>query len=673
MASSSAAARENAPADSVILADRFEIQPQLPLLDLAHAHASAFAAWDSDDPGLPVYALIIEHDLPVREQQLRTLKGTRKPALVQPLGWGPVDWPAAGGRRMAVILTRPAGRRLAEPGQVDLIAIPAKQLLSEFITPFAALLRDLGDMRVTHRNIRPDNLYSDLEKGGGWVLGECFSAPAAYAQSALHETVERAMAMREGRGHGTSADDYYAFGVTLALLAMGGSPLSSLTDDQVIAAKMEQGSYAAIIAGRRPPAELSEILHGLLCDDRDTRWGAQELDNWLLGGRQNPSPPPLESQAGRGFYIGGEEYKTIRTAALALDRNWDLAATLIKDDGLERWVRSCVKDTARADAIVSCRVSAGQNAPRMISDDLLVARTITVLDPNGPLRFRQFSAMPDGFGAALAATTQKPEIARLFLEMISGMLPAFRVGLEQNPKPSLLSLQDLGSMLRRHLNQRGPGYGVERCLYELNPNLQCLSPRVANYLATDIPTLLSAMDAEINNEEPPIDRHIAAFLAARLRDNVDRNLNEIAAASRPADIVLSHLRLLALAQEKVAAPPLPNLCAAFLAQMGPVIDDYGNIPLRKRVSQAAEKAVQQGKLAAFLAIIDNQANRQWDIGNGNRAGARFTKAKAEIKRLISANEHRHLDAEKLGHRWAASLGAIIAATAVAATIYSQMS
>ena len=203
MASSSAAAREIAPADSVILADRFEIQPQLPMPELAHAHAPAFAAMDSDDPGLPVYALIIQHDLPVREQQLRTLKGTRKPGLVLPLGWGPVDWPATGGRLLAVILTRPAGRRVIQPGKADFTAFAAKQLVTEFLTPVAALLRDLGDMRVTHRGIRPDNIYSEPEKGGSWVLGECFSAPAAYAQSALHESVERAMAMREGRGHGT--------------------------------------------------------------------------------------------------------------------------------------------------------------------------------------------------------------------------------------------------------------------------------------------------------------------------------------------------------------------------------------------------------------------------------------------------------------------------------------
>lgn len=673
MASSSAAALENAPADSVILADRFEIQPQLPLPELSQAHARAFVALDTEDPGLKVYALIIEHGLPVREQQLRTLKGTRKPALVQPLGWGPVDWPATGGRRLAIILTRPAGRRLIESKQASFTAIPVKQLVSEFLTPTAALLRDLGDMRVTHRSIRPDNLYRDPQKGENWTLGECFSAPAGYAQSALHETVERAMAMPEGRGQGSPADDYYAFGVTLALLAMGGSPLMGMPAEQVIAAKMEQGSYAAIVAGRRPPGEIGEVLHGLLSHDPATRWGAEELDHWLLGRRQNPSPAPLELQAGRGFPVDGHEYKTLRTVALALGTNWDVAAALIKGESLERWVRLSLKDPARAAAVVSCRVSTGQNAPRLISDDLLVARTLTVLDPDGPLRFRQFSAMPDGLGPGLAASTQNPEIGRLFAEMIRGMLPAFRVAREENPPPSLLSLQDTGLALQRHLNQRGPGFGVERCLYELNPTLQCLSPRVANYLATDVPELLMAMDAEAGSEESPIDRHIAAFLAAHLQSNLDRNLIEIAAATRPAEVVLSHLRLLALAQEEVNAPALPNLCAAFLGQMGPVIKEYRNIPLRKRIGQAAEKAVKQGKLAVLLGVIDNKVSRQWDKGQGNQAGARYTKAQAEMKRLVAARERRHQIANRLGHRWAASLGTIIAAAAVAAVMFSQLS
>ena len=558
MAEDSGVGLDSASAGSIILADRFEIQPQLPMPELSHKHAQAFAALDQDNTSQKAYALIIGHDLPVREKTLRTMKGVGKSGLVLPLGWGVVDWPVTGTRRMAIVLARPDGKRLVKSAQDRITPTPAKQLITEFLDPIIPLLRELGDMRMTHRAIRADNLYRG-EGGAAIVLGECFSAPPGYSQPALYEPIERSMAMREGRGEGTPTDDYYALGVTLAVLAGGGGPLRGLTDDQVTASKLEFGSFAAINGGRRPPNEFAELLRGLLCDDPALRWGAEDLDHWLLGRRENPKAPPQETVAPRSFPFADRGYNTLRTLAHGMGLSWEHARTTVKDDGLERWVRLSIKKTSLADAIIGCRFS-GSNGPRTISDDLLIARTITVMDPGGPLRFRRFMAMPDGMGPALVAAMQQGEVANFFAEMITGMMPAFRVAQEPAAGATLLSLQDTGLALSRHLGVRGPGYGIERCLYELNPTLQCLSPRVLKYFVTSVPELLAAMDAETASDDPPIDRHIAAYLAVRLRADIDRNLNEIAVASGPAETVLAQLRLLALAQQEAGDVPLPNLC-----------------------------------------------------------------------------------------------------------------
>ncbi len=670
MAAGNAVALERASADSIILDDRFEIQPQLPMAELSHGHAQAFAAVDREDVSRKAYALIIGHDLPVREKALLALKGVGKRGLVLPVGWGAVDWPATGTRRMAIILERPGGKRLVSPGQQEIIPIPAKRLMTEFLTPIIPLLRDLGDMRVTHRAIRADNLYQ-ADDGAVFVLGECFSAPPGYAQPAIYETIQRAMAMREGRGQGARADDYYALGVTLAVLAMGSGAAPGPADDDIIAAKMELGSYAAVTGGRRPPTEFAEILRGLLCDDPVLRWGAEELDQWLLGQRKNPQAPPQEAQASRGFTFAGQDHKTMRSLALALSGNWDHARAIVMDEELERWVRLSVKRTAAADAIAGCRVS-GQTGPRMISDDLLIARTITVLDPGGPLRFRRFAAMPDGMGPALAAGMQDGEVANFFAEMITGMLPAFRVAQEPNAGASMLSLQDTGLTLRRHLAARGSGFGLERCLYELNPTLHCLSPRVHKYLATSVADLLKAMDQEAASEDAPVDRHIAAYLAAHLRTDIDRDLNQLALASSPGETVLAHLQLLALAQQEAGAVPLPKLSTAFVQQFGPAINDYDNLPLRKRIRDAAEKAADQGQLNGLLAVIDSRQTRSWDTSHSQQARARFAAIQLQIKRLKIAGQQRQLAADKLGHKWAASLGTIIAVSAVAAIFFTQV-
>ena len=48
--------------------------------------------------------------------------------------------------------------------------------------------------------------------------------------------------------------------------------------------------------------------------------------------------------------------------------------------------------------------------------------------------------------------------------------------------------------LRGHVANGSPGFGIERCLYELNPSLPCMSPLVARLHANGVHTLLLALN-----------------------------------------------------------------------------------------------------------------------------------------------------------------------------------
>ncbi|MDP6885104.1 MAG: ABC transporter permease subunit, partial [Rhodospirillales bacterium] len=67
------------------------------------------------------------------------------------------------------------------------------------------------------------------------------------------------------------------------------------------------------------------------------------------------------------------------------------------------------------------------------------------------------------------------------------------------------------------------GYGIERCLYELNPGLPCQSPHLNHDYVTRIRDLLPALDETANRVSEktlPIDRHIAAFIAEIVRSGI---------------------------------------------------------------------------------------------------------------------------------------------------------
>ena len=181
--------------------------------------------------------------------------------------------------------------------------------------------------------------------------------------------------------------------------------------------------------------------------------------------------------------------------------------------------------------------------------------------------------------------------------------------------------------------------------------------------------MLAAIDANPEfAEEPPVDRHIAAYLASHLTTQIERNLNEIAGAAKPAAAVLGHLRLLALAQSRHGPRGLVGLSAAFHKVIGPVLDTYNNLPLRKRLKEAAQTAADHGSLPELLAAVDGEAERDWDRKNYAAACRRFEDITNRIHQLRDSASRRPALATFHGHRVAASLSTVLA-MAVAAFLF----
>lgn len=59
-----------------------------------------------------------------------------------------------------------------------------------------------------------------------------------------------------GRGKGTIADDIYALGATMLFMGLGQCPVAEMSDREILAGKVENGSFATLLGGEVIPGGL---------------------------------------------------------------------------------------------------------------------------------------------------------------------------------------------------------------------------------------------------------------------------------------------------------------------------------------------------------------------------------------------------------------------------------
>ena len=623
--------------DEIVLGNRYAISPRARLANLDSPTAEAYGARDRMSPDRRMFALICAPGLPARMDALKSLSAIDRSNFVTPEKWGIVIWPATGKERLVVVFEQPGGGRVvADPSSPFEPFAPA-DLIRSVIRPVVPILEDLSSVVVTHRAMRADNLFYADETRSSVVLGECVSAPPAYSQPVIYETVESAMAMPAGRGAGDRSDDLYALGVLLVVLLFGGDPFAGMTAHDIITRKIEKGSYAALLGQVRLPGEVVEPIRGLLNDDPSARWDAEDLMTWLDGRKVATRQTKLTVRTARPFNFMDEDYWTLRSLGHAMNNEWAEARKVVYEDRFVDWIERNLpqKDgtenvAMRVRAILSI-ASGGEHG-----EDQTLSRMLMALDPSAPIRFRDFSCMPESLGQALALGFAQPNMTETLTEVIDGRLVSFWLEMQPAAQPIFVQIKKSVDMMTFFKKKQGWGFGYERILYQLNPTWACQSPIFDDYIVCDARQLMNGLERIASQGVPefdPVDSHVAAFCAARLGRLPDGALASLADAEDRANFRVGMLRVLATVQHLSKAGSLPSVGRWMARLMSPVIESFHNRAYRQRLGQRMEELARQGDLVGMHGLVDGENSREQDELGFKQAKALFAKLEREIKWL----------------------------------------
>jgi hypothetical protein len=652
--------------DSPVLAGRWQVDAATPIPEFDRAGARAYAAHDIAQPEQRLIALVGSGDLPMRSEAARILKGSEIPGLLQLMDYAPIPWPTTRERRMAFVYARPAGEPVAAAMARREMHGREVELAQLLLRPIVQALSALARLNIAHRAVRPDNLWFAAEDGGSTLLGDAISAPAGFDQPSAYEPIERAMAQPAGRGEGTQADDVFALGVTLLALTGCCDPGAGRSEAGLIAARLEKGSYYALIEGVRLSLAVAEPLRGMLADDPQARWSLRDVEAWLdgrrpalRGGRQRPVPETP-------FALGDDLCTGARQLARALFRHPGAGVRAIRSGALELWVRNDLHDPALAKRIAETK-SAGRGFVdlRQISDEALLARVGLLLDAAGPIRYGAFSFAPDGFGPVLAREYATGGDMRAISQMLTLRLDRCTSAARSTDAAREVAPDHGFATLETFLRSSQPGYGIERCLYQANPGLACMSPALRGRCVCGLDDLLPALEeaaAAGAAGAGPVDRHVAAFISSRAGSAVEPWLDRLGRAEA-GEQAWAQVGLLAWIASRYPGRPVPNLVAWIGRGLRPVVMLYRNRNTRATIEREIRRVIGAGDLPGLSAVVCDADRLRRDLEGFQLAAASFARTRADLRAIAASEPARRRAFRRTGVHAAV----VIACTAAAAS------
>ena len=601
----------------------------------------AYAAEDHSHTGRKLFALICPGTMPCRGLNLPERR-TPIPML-WPEASGIVDWPVADangaavwGRRPAIVYLQPAGERLLKDAGLPLPVLTEQLIARNVIKPAMAMLKELGNLEVAHRGIRPSNIFYAIGNSGEIVFGECFATVPGSEQPAVYETVENGLASPLGRAPGTQADDLYALGVLSLFLHMGNTQQGQ-SDEQVIAAKINFGTFSALAGGEKVSPAMAEMLRGLLSDKVSDRWTLRNLEMWMLGQYFNPVLPTLPQRATRPMRFAGSEQINKPAAANAMAIHWDEALSAVDNGMVESWLKRGFNDDKVAEPLHLIRGLAMSYGASTGAKHRMVSRLIQFMGPNLPICYKSIRVNPSALGTMLAAIIDQPTLRTDFVEMLRGRLPQGWVEQQTKLTPELSRIARALDGIEKVIERPGPGYSVERVLYELDPAIPCRSELVGDFYVTNLKDLLPAIDAALPGAEAgtvPIDRHIAAFAAAKLPRPIERELGQFGNTADQVTHRLGILRILAAVQRQHPNEDLPRLAETILDLLKPVVESFHGIQARSDVRNKLERHAVRSDFAQMAELLDDEGSfRQIDTQGFEQAKNAYAELEKEAQWL----------------------------------------
>ncbi len=660
--------KSGASAEIVLYEDKIEIHAQT-LLPMYHVGPNkAYSAFVQDKNKTSLIAIVCEPAYVPRLLTIPTYKNIINAHLAQLIESGTVYWPPAKQERYVLFYLSHLGKPILLPNQPPAMGWRSDDVLQGIIKPMLDVFQDFRDRDFIHGTINPTNMFEGMASGKTRkiILGDCLSTPPSFTQPVLYEPIERALTDPIAKGKGTQGDDFYAFGVSLAVALRTHDPLENMSDSEIVEQKILQGSYVAITGKDRFKGDILELLRGLLHDDPLQRWTLTEILSWMDGRRLSPKQSFTPKKAARPLGFHQKKYLIAPLLACALPENSTEVKKIVEDDSLPQWVERSMADEKLLERFEKVLTLVRPSAATPGYENRLVTYMSMALDPLAPLRYKDMALMGDGIGTALAEAVANRKSLTPYAEIFTQTLATNWLTIIENPNCDVAGLHTKFEHCRRFLRSNKAGEGLERVLYFLCPEVHCLSDTVRAYFVQEPGELLQSYEDLCKKNKAPgmfLDRHSIAFLLQKDSKVIEPFVFDLNSPERH-KVILANLCSLALIQKRYDVKDVSSVVKLFGSWLPAVLLRYHDRTVREKMKNNIAECATNGDLQKMASLLGNQEIFKSDFQSFRKAMVEYNTLEKERFTLQEKMENKNSFGIETGKEWSAIIASALSGFAI---------
>lgn len=570
--------------------------------------------------GGKAFAVVCEKNIVPQVEIVQKYFGITSAHIPKLIGCGVVQWNLDFKERFVFVYDDKLGEPIVTDKNPLAMGLKPEFVISTIFRNIVELIVAMRDKGIGHGNIRTSNIFD----GGSptfenAMLGEILSTPSGFCQPVLYETIPRGLCHPLGKGPAEISDDIYALGVTIATLIRPAETFDNFSDEEIINAKLEMGSFNFIVGKSRFPASVLEFLRGTLNDDINLRWNFDDVITWMEGRRVNAKQVSVSAllKASRPLEFLKKKYLKPNTLSISFPNDPSMVVPLVENGELFLWLNRSIQDKnleKRYDeALLEAKIDSGGT----VYADRLACSMSIALGPDNPIFYKHINFMPTGFGTLLAdAAAGKRDLA-IFADIIQMGISSFWYKFTPNQNLIVSEVINKLGNCQRFLKQTQVGSGFERCIYYMSPMAPCMSEKLDGFYvrsAEDFLLALEKLSTSKNRPEWFLDRHIIAFLSVRDKSIMEPYIPDLTATERYRQR-LGALKMFASIQTRDKMDALPGLTNWLCGMMDPIIDRFHDRDKRKRIRDQLLKLKDVGNIEKISNLFTRIEEVQVDLKN----------------------------------------------------------